>query len=226
MDKMAYNSEAYGRKSKIYQDFTRAEDYPSKLRDYLLPLVKGKKVLDVCCGNGKYASLLAEYALSYTGVDIAEEQIELAKKSNENKKNVKFCVGDAKKLPFGNGEFDCAISTWGVCSMASNEEKKEALDEMMRIVKKGGRVYIIEADPFDDFNRIRESAYHVKSLKVIKLILDKGFKFKDKINSYFYFDSAKEAKELFKYFWGDYSSSRIKSRRLDQEIVVLEKEKL
>lgn len=224
--RMSSNADAYGDKVEIYKKFSKAEDYPATLGKLLASLLKGKKVLDVCCGNGKYASFLADHVLSYVGIDISERQIELAKDLCQEKNNVKFLVGDARSLPFKSEEFDCVISTWGICSIVPEDGKSKVLDEMFRVAKVRGFVYVAESDPFDDFNLIRSPEYHKKSLHVVRLLLEKNFLFKKKIDSYFYFDSLESGKELFEYFWGTEVSEKINSRRLNKEIILFEKNKL
>ena len=51
--------------------------------------IKGKIVLDVGCGNGRYSDLFSEYCKKYIGIDVDEHQIDI-NKNNNNKNNVIF----------------------------------------------------------------------------------------------------------------------------------------
>jgi SAM-dependent methyltransferase len=46
-----------------------------------------------------------------------------------------------KRLPFEDGTFDCAVSTFTLCSI---EEAAQAVREVYRVLKAGGRFLILE----------------------------------------------------------------------------------
>ena len=106
-------------------------------------MFKDKKVLDFGCGGGGkslyYASLGASHV---TGVDIVEryekEAYDLADKLNLRDK-FSFILGDATKLPFENESFDVIIMNDFFEHVSKPEE---ALKEALRILKKGGRIYL------------------------------------------------------------------------------------
>lgn len=58
--------------------------YPGLLK--LLGNVKGKRVLDIGCGNGFFSSMIAERGAKIVGFDISEKQIEFAKDNEEKLK--------------------------------------------------------------------------------------------------------------------------------------------
>jgi len=70
---------------KIYEilaeDFSRTRDqnWPEieKLTKYVR---KGDKILDLGCGNGRLYKILKNKKVEYTGIDISEKLIEIAKK--------------------------------------------------------------------------------------------------------------------------------------------------
>jgi len=101
--------------------------------------VKDGKVLEIGCGSGYGAKLINKYfkPKEIVGIDMDEKMIRLA---NKNKlPNTSFKVGDATKLDFKNNSFDGVfifvvlhhIPVW-----------KKALDEIYRVLKKGGQVFI------------------------------------------------------------------------------------
>ncbi len=55
-----------------------------------------------------------------------------------------FRVGDAERLPFGNGSFDAAISTFGVMFVSRPEA---AAAELARVVRPGGRLALAAWTP-------------------------------------------------------------------------------
>ncbi len=63
----------------------------------------GWSVLDVACGTGLASEPLAKRGLKITGVDISEAMLD---KARIRLKEARLVVGDAEKLPFGDGSFN------------------------------------------------------------------------------------------------------------------------
>jgi ubiquinone/menaquinone biosynthesis C-methylase UbiE len=86
-----------------------------ELREYGgIGLVRGKRVIDVGCGDGRMAMGCAPYAAEVVGVDPDPEAIRLARRkaSELGAKNVSFKVGVAQDLPFADRHFDVVILSW------------------------------------------------------------------------------------------------------------------
>jgi ubiquinone/menaquinone biosynthesis C-methylase UbiE len=86
-----------------------------ELREYGgVALVRRKRVIDVGCGDGRMALGCAPYASEVVGVDPDPSAIRLARAKARalGAANVKFKVGVAQELPFGDGYFDVVILSW------------------------------------------------------------------------------------------------------------------
>ncbi|MBU3922735.1 class I SAM-dependent methyltransferase [Patescibacteria group bacterium] len=106
----------------------------------LLELINSNKhdlLLDVGCGTAKYANLLPG---KYYGIDTNKDYIDYAK--NNYKGN--FSVMDATDLEFPDNNFNFVFNV-GVLHHISDENVKMALDEMKRVCKNNGKIFIIEA---------------------------------------------------------------------------------
>ncbi|MDQ2951538.1 MAG: class I SAM-dependent methyltransferase [Chloroflexota bacterium] len=79
-------------------------------------LVKGKRVLDLGCGDGRLALGVAPYAKSVVGVDPDAEMIADATERARaaGLRNVRFVVGAGQELSFDDGSFDVVISSWAL----------------------------------------------------------------------------------------------------------------
>jgi ubiquinone/menaquinone biosynthesis C-methylase UbiE len=106
----------------------------------LLELIESKDtdlLLDVGCGTARYAEL---FSGKYYGIDINKDYISYAK---QNHKGI-FLVMDAANIKFPDKTFDFVFNV-GILHHISDEKVKLVLDEMKRVCKDGGKVFVIEA---------------------------------------------------------------------------------
>jgi len=77
-------------------------------------VVRGKRVLDLGCGDGRLAFGVAPYAREVVGLDPDAELIKnaTAKASQQGLRNVRFLAGAGQDLPLGDGAFDVVILSW------------------------------------------------------------------------------------------------------------------
>jgi len=94
--------------------------------------------LDVGCGNGAFTEeIIARCApAAVTAIDPSEQQLAFAR-TRAGTTMAKFEVGDAQKLPFGDGSFDVAIMA---LVLAFLTDPAKAVAEMARVVRPGGWV--------------------------------------------------------------------------------------
>jgi len=106
--------------------------------------VKGKKILDLGCGNGKVCRWLAKKGANVTGIDIVNEQIELAKSiEKERKEGIKYYVGDVtdKNLSLAHKKFDIIISLVTALYFDKNQFKNHITLVAKYIKSKGRFIY-------------------------------------------------------------------------------------
>ncbi|MBI2830496.1 MAG: ubiquinone/menaquinone biosynthesis methyltransferase [Chloroflexi bacterium] len=112
---------------------------------------KPRRVLDLCCGTGDLAIDLARLAGSGTeiiGVDFSESMLELARLKAERitpDKKIAFVHGEAGRLPFDDGYFDCVGISFAFRNLTyKNPFAQNHLREILRILNKGGQCVIVE----------------------------------------------------------------------------------
>lgn len=62
-----------------HRDYTEAEDFIGRICQYL-QLEPGSKALDLACGRGRHALVMARQGLSVTGLDLSESSLQDARK--------------------------------------------------------------------------------------------------------------------------------------------------
>lgn len=101
-------------------------------------LRSGDKVLDVATGSGNTAISAARRFCVVTGMDLAPESVEHARKRAEAEgMDINFEVGDAEDLTYPDACFDVVLSTIGVMFCPYQEE---AASELLRVCNPGGKI--------------------------------------------------------------------------------------
>jgi ubiquinone/menaquinone biosynthesis C-methylase UbiE len=117
-----------------------AEEAVRRLRR--VPVRRGWWYLDVGCGNGATARLVADtFGMRVVGVDVDPQQIALARGASGERAGVVFMTADATCLPFEDSRFDIVASNKTTHHLP---RWPAALAEMQRVLKPGG--YLVYGD--------------------------------------------------------------------------------
>ncbi len=129
---------------------------------------KGGRVLDVAGGTGDLSSLFASRVGESGEVwltDINREMLERGRDRLIDEGRVMPALQcDAERLPLPDEYFDCAIVGFGLRNMT---HKDKALAEMLRVVRSGGRVLVLE---FSHVWPPLRPAYDAYSLRLLPLL--------------------------------------------------------
>jgi ubiquinone/menaquinone biosynthesis C-methylase UbiE len=105
----------------------------------------GERVLDVAAGNGNATLAAARRFARVTSTDYVPALLEKgAARAAAEGLRVAFEVADAEVLPYRDGSFDVALSTFG--AMFTPDHRRPA-DEMLRVVRHGGRIGLANWTP-------------------------------------------------------------------------------
>ena len=127
------------------RDFRRAkEDFVHELVRWsgLDQLPPGSRVLDVGCGIGGSARILArDYGLDVLGISISPGQIRRAQELTPAGLSCRFAVMDALDLDLPDAGFD---AVWSVEAGPHMPDKQRYADELLRVLKPGGRLAVAD----------------------------------------------------------------------------------
>lgn len=119
--------------------------------------LRGKRILEIGCGNGEISVWLARNGVEIYGIDISDESITFAKKrSVENGTDAKthFSVSPAEETEFTENFFDTVFINVSLHHL----EIDKAVHEIKRILKPQGRFVAVEPFVFSKIvQRIRTS---------------------------------------------------------------------
>ena len=105
----------------------------------------GMRCLDVCCGSGDLALLLARAVGKsghVTGADFAAQQLAIAaRRSPHLQRRLSWVEADALHLPFETHHFDAATMAYGLRNLT---DIPRGLSELNRVLKPGARAAILD----------------------------------------------------------------------------------
>jgi len=109
-------------------------------------------VLDLATGSGDVAFALSKglaESTVITGMDFCQPMLDEAgikQQSSGRFSNITFCQGDGMALPLADASFDAVTISFGLRNMA---DRHQALSEMLRVLRPGGRLFVLEfSQPF------------------------------------------------------------------------------
>lgn len=113
------------------------------VHNWLKERVAGKRVLDYCCGNGRYTLWLAEHGAEAHGVDISPVSVAngAAEASQRGLTGAHFHVMDAENMTFEDGYFDYVL----INGVLHHLDLDKAYASLARVLSPGGAVLATEA---------------------------------------------------------------------------------
>jgi len=149
-----YASEEWIKSLKFNQSRTNIL-IPETLK--MLGDIKGKRLLDLGCGEGGYSRLFANKGAKVVGIDFSENLINEALKQNQANE-IEYYVRDACFLEgIEDEKFDLVVSA--MCLMAI-EDIESAINEAYRVLKLGGEFIVSILHPcFARIDYFTEGSY-------------------------------------------------------------------
>jgi SAM-dependent methyltransferase len=134
-----------------------------------LDLTGSEDVLDLGCGRGLVTVLAARRVPdgAVTGIDIWRARDQSGNKRVATERNVEtdgvadrveIIDADMVQLPFENQSFDVVTAGLALHHVALSKDRKTAVGELVRVLRPGGRVIIVDVGPTNELADTLEAA--------------------------------------------------------------------
>lgn len=153
---------------------------------------KSLTVLDLGCGDGVTEFFFEKYFPQFKiqGIDVSVKSIEEAQK--KLLKNTSFQLYDGSHIPYGNESIDIVFVA-GVLHHIDAADHQKVVDEIFRVLKPDGRLYLFEHNPLNPLTRylvntceFDEGVTLLYSSECKKLLSNSGFRIKKLLYTIFF----------------------------------------
>ena len=178
--------------NRIAEQYQQAKAQPWRLRTEthsflkLIGDVKGKRVLDVACGEGHFTRMLrAADAAEVVGIDISERMIDLAREQEARQPlGIEYRVEDARAV-VGQADFDLVVAAWLLVYAQTRTDLVQMCRGLASRLRSDGRFVtlvnnpaVYDFDPLPDYRKygftlsLADRAFEGAPTKVVLLLED------------------------------------------------------
>jgi len=164
--------EQFNKISDSFPDHVSPNDKRIQTISNLVGNVRGKNILDVGCGKGRFSKWLIANGALVTGIELSNNLL----KEAQNISGGTFLEGSATHLNFEDETFDCVIC---IEVLEHIPDTQKAVSEMCRVLKKGGKILIIDRNKFSILRTIWKKYRELKN----QWMYPRNFAFKERLFS-------------------------------------------
>lgn len=99
----------------------------------------GKTIVDLGCGSGRNAMVMADMGFQIYAVDESEECLELTREKMEavSYQQIEYIQNKDMEIPLPDESADCIVA-WGVVMLVDKRQREALFGEIRRVLKPGG----------------------------------------------------------------------------------------
>ncbi|KAH9488113.1 Phosphoethanolamine N-methyltransferase 3 [Bulinus truncatus] len=109
-----------------------------------LPDFRGKTVIELGAGIGRFTAELAKKAEKVIAVDFMEDFVEKNRKANQHMGNIEFVVADVTKMERPSESVDFIFSNW-LLMYLEDKEVQDLFGKLLSWLRPGGQLFIRES---------------------------------------------------------------------------------
>lgn len=161
--------------NRLDEERTFAEPHLQKIEDWMGLTFSGQRVLVVGAGTGAESVVLSQRGAEVHGIEPDEKGVEIVQLKADlyNLPREHFQRGWAENIPYPDESFDF-VYCYTVIEHVANIER--SIDEMLRVCKVGGTVYIQTLDfrfPYEPHYKIMRLPFSPRWVTTLQLILQR-----------------------------------------------------
>lgn len=219
---------AYTEAPEIFDAFCRAEDPDGRISARLLELadVRGRDVLELGCGTGRYTREWAPGTSFYVGLERNRPMLMLARSAcNGLPPRIALVLGDARRLPFADRTFDRVLAGWLLVNL-DTAARRTMSSEVSRVLRggEGAGLWLVENHWSGEFQQLRGRDGPVEERRIRRLVERSGFSVLEVVRTELRFPSPSEARRILGYLCGSPVERELARRprsRLTHHVVIL-----
>ena len=146
-------------RASIYSFFARNPESNRMIAE-VAALRDSDRALDIGCGPGAAVRGSAQIVSEALGVDPSLHMVAIATRRSAGIANVRFEAGAAERLPFADASFTVI---WTVHAFHHWADQTKGLEEVVRVLRPGGRLYVIERETKGQHGLTRAAAENLAS---------------------------------------------------------------
>ena len=136
-----YNN--YDEDSRLVRDKTHSIEFITTTKFVDKYLNSGDRILEVGAGTGRYTIHYAEKGFKVDAVELVKKNLDILKSKITDKLDVNAIQGNCMELSmYEDNTFDITLILGPLYHLYTEEDAKKAIDEAIRVTKKGGKIFI------------------------------------------------------------------------------------
>jgi SAM-dependent methyltransferase len=152
------NAEEFWNRAAASKRFTHPLDHARFTR----AITRDANILDYGCGQGRLTAELIE--LGYTRVVGVDSSPEMIRRAIESNPAASFIVNDGTRVPAADSSFDAVLLFAVLTCVASDDDQKNLVRELRRILRPGGLLIISDYPLQTDARNLARYEAHAAEL--------------------------------------------------------------
>jgi SAM-dependent methyltransferase len=141
----AFSRERFTKTAQVFGDYAvSSRAIEAETLAHMVAANENDRAVDLACGPGTLALRFAKHVRWICGLDFTPAILQRARRAASHEglqEKLTFVIGDAQSLPFADSSLTLAVTSY---SLHHISDPARVISEMSRVVKKGGRVGLID----------------------------------------------------------------------------------